>query len=131
MVEERWRLVVLVAWWSGRVGDVLERTGRRPCFFFPRGREREGVAAARVEWWGELTRGKLEDRGRTPPVLGSQTTGSVARVWKSGWGSGPGKSHGSLWDSWFPKGPSVWDGQKLPTHRNLLLVYPIRGVPGS
>jgi len=50
MVEERRRLVVLVAWWSRRGGDVLERTWRRPRFFFPRERETDGVAAARVEW---------------------------------------------------------------------------------
>jgi hypothetical protein len=70
MVEERQRLVVLVAWWSGRVGDVLERTGRRPCFFFPRGREREGVAAARVESsGGESSPGKTRGEGSDAPLF--------------------------------------------------------------
>jgi hypothetical protein len=104
MVEERWRLVVLVAWWSGRVGDVLERTGRRPCFFFPRGREREGVAAARVEWWGELTRGKPEDRGRTPPCFGLSNDMKRGPGLEIGVGERPRKI------SWIPLGFLVSKG---------------------
>jgi hypothetical protein len=41
--------------------------GEEVAVLFPRERERDGVAAARVEWWGELAQGKLEDRGPIPP----------------------------------------------------------------
>jgi hypothetical protein len=60
MVEERRRYGGgTTAWWRGREVDELERTVRRSRFFLPRERNRDGVAAARVERSGELAHGKL------------------------------------------------------------------------
>jgi hypothetical protein len=91
-------------WWRGRRVDELERTVRGSRFFFPCEHKRDGVAAARVKRWGELSQGKLVDRVRRSSVIGLPNGRNAWLEVGNRVGEGPGKNSGIPTGFLVPKG---------------------------